>query len=267
MKKLVKNLANSYDQHGNVQTLLREIKGLVPLLNDYKLIDYSYDLVSGKVNEVAYQNGKADQYLHRYSYNADNRLISVETGPGKYQLDEDARYRYYLHGPLARMELGRQKVQGLDYAYTIQGWLKAVNSGHLTPQRDLGRDAYQSGPGFTGNGQFPADAFGFNLSYFEGDYKPSGTLAQNESFVVATESSAVGNQSPNLFNGNIRMMTVAIRQFGVYPLVNSYRYDQLYRIISSTSFIQYDSPPSKSLRATEFHFTKSKSFTTSLQGI
>jgi len=35
----------------------------------------------------------------------------------------DASYQYYLHGPLARMELGdiNGKVQGMDYAYTLQG--------------------------------------------------------------------------------------------------------------------------------------------------
>ena len=33
----------------------------------------------------------------------------------------DASYAYYLHGPLARMELGdiNGKVQGVDYAYTM----------------------------------------------------------------------------------------------------------------------------------------------------
>ncbi|MFY8021503.1 MAG: hypothetical protein ACOVP1_09905, partial [Bacteroidia bacterium] len=68
-----------------------------------------------------------------------------------------------------------------------------------------------------------------------------GNMAQSESFVSATAGSSAGNQSPNLYNGNIRMMSVAIRQFGVYPLLNSYRYDQLNRLVSSTSYNQFDS--------------------------
>jgi hypothetical protein len=29
---------------------------------------------------------------------------------------------------VARIEIGNEKVQGVDYAYTIQGWLKGINS-------------------------------------------------------------------------------------------------------------------------------------------
>lgn len=32
----------------------------------------------------------------------------------------------YLHGLMARMELEKNQVQGVDYAYTLQGWLKGV---------------------------------------------------------------------------------------------------------------------------------------------
>ncbi len=40
----------------------------------------------------------------------------------------DAAYEYYKHGLLARTELGAQRVQGIDYAYTLQGWLKGLNT-------------------------------------------------------------------------------------------------------------------------------------------
>ena len=32
-------------------------------------------------------------------------------------------YYYYAHGPLARVEIGNDQVQGIDYADTLQGWL------------------------------------------------------------------------------------------------------------------------------------------------
>ncbi|MEZ4827676.1 MAG: hypothetical protein R3C61_15550 [Bacteroidia bacterium] len=39
--------------------------------------------------------------------------------------DQDAKYKYYLHGPLARVELEEDLIQGLDYVYTLQGWMQA----------------------------------------------------------------------------------------------------------------------------------------------
>jgi hypothetical protein len=39
------------------------------------------------------------------------------------------------HGPLARTILGQQQVQGLDYAHTLQGWLKGVHSMALDTAR------------------------------------------------------------------------------------------------------------------------------------
>ena len=45
----------------------------------------------------------------------------------------DARYEYYLHGPLHRTELGEAQVQGMDYAHTLQGWIKSMNSSMSTP--------------------------------------------------------------------------------------------------------------------------------------
>lgn len=231
----------SYDVHGNVRQLLREIKSLGPLVQDYKIVDYQYDLISGKVNSVYYQSKQADQYYHQYFYDMANRLVNVESGRGQYQLDQDASYFYYLHGPLARIELGRQKVQGIDYAYTIQGWLKGVNSGHLVSDKDIGRDGYTGSNGFNGNNYFPSDEYGFNLHYFEGDYKDIGEVNSTKRFVINTEGSSINSQAPNLFNGNIRMMGVALRQFGIYPLTNAYKYDQLNRILESNTWAAYDS--------------------------
>ena len=77
---------------------------------------------------VMYQHDWKDGFFHRYSYDAENRLTLVETSRDSVVWDKDARYEYYRHGPLARITLGDQQVQGLDYAYTLQGWLKGINS-------------------------------------------------------------------------------------------------------------------------------------------
>ncbi|MES2773902.1 MAG: hypothetical protein V4722_06940, partial [Bacteroidota bacterium] len=122
----------SYDIHGNVDILLQDFgegSSMEVAGNQHKRIEYKYDLVSGKVNEVAYQPGWADGFYHRYQYDAENRLTNVETSRDKILWQIDAGYQYYRHGPLARTELGALKVQGVDYAYTLQGWLKAINPG------------------------------------------------------------------------------------------------------------------------------------------
>ena len=74
---------------------------------------------------------------------------------------------YYLHGPLARTELGHYRLQGMDYAYNLQGWIKGVNSGHLDPTRDMGQDG-KSGGTLSQRG-IARDAYGYTLSYFNGD--------------------------------------------------------------------------------------------------
>lgn len=118
----------SYDMHGNVDTLLHDYRDGVMYNNGngFKKIVYGYDLISGKVNYVGYQPGEIDAFYHRYVYDADNRITAVETSRDSIHWEEDAWYSYYKHGPLARLELGA-KVQGIDYVYTLQGWVKAVN--------------------------------------------------------------------------------------------------------------------------------------------
>jgi len=126
----------TYDIHGNVDVLLQDYgsssntatQNSMNAADRYKKIAYDYDLISGKVNKVSYQPGSRDQFYHRYRYDAENRLTHVETSQDDIYWEQDARYAYYKHGPLARTVLGQQQVQGMDYAYTIQGWLKGINS-------------------------------------------------------------------------------------------------------------------------------------------
>lgn len=237
-----------YDIHGNVKALARRITALEEIAQGLKITQYDYDLISGKVNRVIYQEGEADQYLHVYQYDEENRLTLVKSGPRYELLETDAYYQYYLHGPLARMELGNI-VQGVDYAYTIQGWLKGVNSGTLKSNRDIGRD------GELGLHQNVAkDAYGFILDYFNGDYTPvnnatSSGVSIYKAFMPGFDASSnAGNASRDLYNGNIKMMTTAIGKFmelGVTPLATVYSYDQLNRIRNATYFNNIDTVENK----------------------
>ncbi len=98
-----------------------------------KYVRYEYDLVSNKVTKVAYQEGRVDQFFHQYSYDDDNRLLAAQTSADGLVWETDAQYQYYAHGPLKRAVLGDDQVQGLDYTYTLQGWLKALNHPDLSP--------------------------------------------------------------------------------------------------------------------------------------
>jgi hypothetical protein len=157
----------SYDIAGNVKTLWQDIPELETIdpTTGLKRIDYDYDIISGKVNEVSYQKGKGDQFFYKYTYDADNRVIALETSRDGLIWHNDASYRYYLHGPLARMELGTHKVQGVDYAYTLQGWLKGINGNSAHSFQNTASDMAGDGLNNSVYAPFPRDVYGISLGY------------------------------------------------------------------------------------------------------
>ncbi|UPK72618.1 LamG-like jellyroll fold domain-containing protein [Chitinophaga filiformis] len=219
----------TYDQIGNVKTLWQQMAGL-----NTKQIDYQYDLVSGKVNKVRYQSGNPDQFLYGYEYDAENRLTKAYTGVNTVSSNgwvietphTDAAYRYYLHGPLARTELGNEQlVQGIDYAYTLQGWLKGVNGNYLSPQDEIGRDGVKS----TWRSNIARDAYGYSLEYFKGDY--NAISDQAKAFPLKWTVGVPTEAGRDLFNGNISRSTLALKRVAEQaPVGYSYRYDQLSRL-------------------------------------
>ncbi|MGV3768134.1 MAG: RHS repeat-associated core domain-containing protein [Chitinophagaceae bacterium] len=221
----------SYDISGNVKTLVQHIKALVEAdpSNGKKRIDYDYDLVSGKVNMVRYQEGKGDQFLHRYAYDAENRLTAVSTSRDGLLWNEDATYSYYLHGPLARTELGRFKVQGTDYAYTLQGWLKGINGDVIDPEKEMGEDG-KTGSVFS---RVSRDVLSFKLGYFTGDYASiGGTAAAAFNQRPYTAPGTTGETGRELFNGNISFVTLGLSKINEGATTGyTYGYDQLNRLV------------------------------------
>ncbi|WP_298487865.1 hypothetical protein [uncultured Maribacter sp.] len=224
----------SYDPHGNVEWIIQDLPGI-----GQTTVAYKYDLISGNVNSVVYNKDRQDEYHHAYSYDEDNRIVSVKTSKDGYLWDEDARYDYYLHGPLARTEIGEDRVQGLDFTYTIHGWLKGIN----TP--DLVQSAYNpDGLNVQGdpNTKHAKDEFGMALGYYEGDFTRDGVfdtrLTAANPFVLENQVSGV---SQNLYNGNISTWTSQTaaeakeKNVTSYLTGNAYRYDQLNRIKEATT--------------------------------
>jgi len=84
--------------------------------------------LANNVLKVKYNTGQPDQFFHKYAYDADNRITSACTSADGVVWEKECFYQYYLHGPLKRTTLGEDQVQGLDYAYTVHGWLKGINN-------------------------------------------------------------------------------------------------------------------------------------------
>jgi RHS repeat-associated protein len=171
----------SYDEFGNLAWTIQTTTGI-----GNKRIDYTYDYF-GNVTQVAYQAGQSDAFYHHYEYDANQRLTNVYTSPNGSTKTIRAKYYYYLHGPLKRVEYlsGTAKIQGIDYVYNIDGSLKAIN--HSDPTLDPGNDGGSSG--------FPKDAFGVVLDYYAGDYTGAA---------LSTMGSMTGTGSSDSFSGLIK---------------------------------------------------------------
>ena len=220
----------SYDAGGSLTDLVQDFESLSEVMSDPRLEEdevkvtrYRCDPINGNLREVAYQPGATDQYYHWYDYDADGRLIQVWSGPNRFELsgtrDREATYSYYLHGPLARIEVGQENIQGKDFIYTITGWLKQVNS----PSSDMVMD-----PGLDGTSvsAFLPDVLGIQHHYFNADYRPVGKLD-------AAAGTVLGDH-PALFNG--MASRIVTRNAGLSAATGGDRtaalcsYDQSYRL-------------------------------------
>jgi RHS repeat-associated protein len=232
----------SYDNHGNIELLVQEYPALEPFNRRYFTEEYEYDLISGNTNKITFQRNREDQWIRRYIYNQDNELLRVETSTDDKVWYEDMEYDYYAHGPLKREVLGNSKVQGTDYAYTIHGFIKGVNSGSLNPSHDLGKD----GENVSGiHGFFGRDAFGYNLGYYA--HIKGGVLHNDYHPVKANgfEPALIGNYLDSaiataIYNGNISRQTTALirtDQSGADVMGHSYRYDYTGRLARAHTFL------------------------------
>lgn len=217
----------SYDEMGRQCWSVQQSSEL-----GYKTMDYYYDF-RGKLLASLYQAGQTDNIKHEYSYDADERLMSasygVFTGNALNYMKPLVSCDYYLHGPLKRMVLGN-KLQGLDYIYTIDGKLKSVNNPvNSASASDPGLDGYSTGP----HAQVSPDAFSYALEYYPGDYVRSGSPVSSYNNV-------------NVYNDNLSYTGLVKAQSWrtalpagattAYSkaLMYEYKYDELYRLTGAT---------------------------------
>jgi len=175
----------SYDELNRTAWTVQSVNGLT----GSKTMDYTYGL-TGNLLSAVYQVGvSSEKFTHKYQYDDNHKLEMVSTAQGTNGFKEQAHYQYYNYGALQRTELGAT-VQGIDYTYTINGWLKAINNPVMSA--DPGQDGIVKANGIT-NG-FNKDVFGMTLEYYDSDYVGAN-------FQTTTNLDA---NFPNQYNGNVR---------------------------------------------------------------
>ena len=200
----------SYDEFHQLKKSWQKI---IPMANAIKTVDYTYDYY-GNVTEVAYQRGTpTEDYYHHYEYNSDQAVTKVETSVDGTSKQLRAKYFYYLHGPLKRVELGTD-VQGIDYVYNIDGSLKLIN--HADPALDPGLD------GAAGvHASFMADVFGEALDYNANDY--TGAVYNEGTFTLDAGY-------PDQFGGAVKAIRWHNHVDGHIPRAYAFKYDNLYQL-------------------------------------
>jgi RHS repeat-associated protein len=226
----------SYDALGNITRMAQYYPalGLTPKSKAVKTTDYTFDKLSGQITRIVYQSGQPDQFVHWLSYDANKRVIQVQTStsvntPERLR-DADATFYYYQHGPLARIEIGAEKIQGVDYAYTIQGWLKGIN-GYTTGNGDL--DMGRDGTSDLLGAPFAKDVTAQVLNYFNNDYKKIGDEGAQFYPVPPLTALSTGFSKP-LYNGNIQSSIMSINHSFAgdarRTFAQGYSYDQANRL-------------------------------------
>lgn len=217
----------SYDERGR---LVQGTKDLAETGFALKTSRYYYDSPSGQPSMVAYQEGQSDAFYHHYTYDKHGRISQVHTSLEKNATikEKQAEYQYYLTGGLKRTELA-DKLQGLDYTYTIQGQLKAIN----TPYRyGANEDPNQDGI----LKDFAQDVFGIALNYHLNDYKAAvgyGLGFSNHNF------SQIRTGAVDRFDGQLKNVQFANHHKSSQVNIDVYSYDAKNQLSGSSGLTAY----------------------------
>lgn len=161
----------SYDELGRVVWMAQKPK----VFNRTFVSVYTYDFLGNVLTagNLSYEPGNLkDRFYHHYEYDKDKRLSKAFTSlDGGEDKKLRAVYKYYLHGPLKRVELGGG-VQGIDFVYNIHGWLTQINHPSLDATKDPGRDGAPES-------SFRKDAFGMAIDYYESEMEGLFPVAMN----------------------------------------------------------------------------------------
>jgi RHS repeat-associated protein len=184
---LVSTTWYGYDEEGRILATSEGIAGL-----GNKVTEYTYDESGRLIKKVFQRNQASETFVHYYEYDPETlQLWKVYTNTKDDQATKklQATYVYYLHGPLKRIELAGD-MQGIDYTYTLEGALKAINNSDKTKD-----------PGGDGSNGINADAFGMVLDYHTNDYVNNRGNIQP---LKGVSGAGIGQDS---YAGSIKAMT------------------------------------------------------------
>jgi len=136
-----------------------------------KTSESTINYFNGLPQSNTFQNNTSTEYI-QYGFNYDVNLRPTITtlafgSIGQQNLSSNT---YNKIGQLSRVVIGAD-YQGVDYVYTLDGALKAINHPGLDYSLDPGGDNGD----YTGSGQVNRDLFGEMLEYHYNDYERTGT--------------------------------------------------------------------------------------------
>lgn len=200
----------NYDENGRIVWTIKQINGL-----GTKTTDYTYN-VQGGIAAIDYQRHvPAERLVYHYTYDAGGNPTTVYTSTDSINKIRHSYTEYTVLGTVKRVELGN-KLQGIDYVYTVDGKLKAVN--HADKSKDPGKDGTTNG--------FAPDVFGMNFEYFANDYQRAGTN------ISSIQNGSTASYYGGLLNGvswhTLKPSSVSGPN---NPVMNTYVYDNKYQLL------------------------------------
>tara|TARA_R100000908_G_scaffold45503_4_gene21715 strand:- start:1802 stop:4993 length:3192 start_codon:yes stop_codon:yes gene_type:complete len=211
----------SYNNLGLVEWIRQRLPGQSSSVD--KIIEYTYDEL-GRLTRLFYNpSGTNDDHYFWYYYDELGRLEKIKSHNSNSEsiAVTEAEYTYYADGQVKELNLGGG-AQSVDYDYTVQGWLSAINdpdgfnessSGYVNDRFGM-HIRYNSG--FTG-GVSPEPLYNGNIAQIEWEVAGLGT--GHEPFYSFTY-----DQSNRLTTGNFHDPAVSDDNNGGLDV--SYSYDK-----------------------------------------
>ncbi len=224
----------SYGDNGNIVEQLQDVPMMSPVNLDIKSTQYESNPMVGTLDKIIYQEGELDYISQSYHYDDLNRMTEVLTTTDDVHKTREVHYGYNDVGGLVRKEIGKDKVQGMDFTSTINGWVKGMNSSVLSSVHDMGNDGTI---GFSTSNQgvhenVAKDIVAYTIGYFDGDYTAIGSSTMEASYSLTP----LDAQTTDLYNGNIRNVVTSIYGMAIETVGSTYKYDQLNRLTEMTAF-------------------------------
>ena len=205
-----------------------------------KTYENLYDSYFGNVTNSYFQKNVATEYAeHQLIFDANKRLsiTNLVTGAGNAPSTLN-KLSYDKLGRLKRQVIGPD-LQGIDYVYTINGALKAINHSSLDYTKDRGQDLRTYNDANAGVKQ---DLFGEILEYYPSDYVRTGTSIETNT-VGLYNGQIYGSRfkTRNDVNGTLTgandingVAVITTTNYGQQELANRYTYDNFGQLATST---------------------------------